>query len=261
MPQPLEVRGHAPLRVPRPLLTAIPPRSLRAGRSSSLLLSGGGSPAPARTPRALPGRQGTMSTAPDGSAGVAWTTLVRTPPQPDVPFLGASRHPLPPSKSSAAPFSRAPESRSACGRVYPSRHQQPARGLWAVPRSKRPAARDNDIYAPTPSYQGACLAACRIAAIACRAPPAHRVRTLPIAAAPCLGRDRTAADRRTVIAPLAFAAYRGFWLEDWPRAQHAATVGPTAISGTIPAVGPFRRLRAAVVRLRAGATVGGIGRR
>ena len=128
--------------------------AFRSRRSSSAPLSGSGYPAPARTPRALPGRQGTVSAVPDGSSGVA------SDPRSDaatarraVPRGSGGVAPSTPSESSAAPSRRAPDNRSTPDTYSPGISSRPE-VYRAVPRSERPAARDNDIYAPTPSYGG-----------------------------------------------------------------------------------------------------------
>ncbi len=79
-------------------------------------------------------------------------TLVRTPPQPDVPSLGASRRRRPQKVRRRRPDAhRSP----AALRTRPSPGISSRPEVYrAVPRSERPAARDNDIYAPTPSYGG-----------------------------------------------------------------------------------------------------------
>ena len=141
-----------------------------------------------------------MSAAPDGSAGVA------SDPRSDaatarraVPRGSGGVAPSTPSESSVAPSRRAPEYRSTPDTYSPGISSRPE-VYRAVPRSERPAARDNDIYAPTPSYRGV-PGGVPDRSYRCRARPAHPVRMLRIAAARCHGRDRTAADRRTVIAP------------------------------------------------------------
>ncbi len=95
-----------------------------------------------------------MSAAPDGSAGVA------SDPRSDaatarraVPRGSGGVAPSTPSESSAAPSRRAPEYRSTPDTYSPGISSRPE-VYRAVPRSERPAARDNDIYAPTPSYGG-----------------------------------------------------------------------------------------------------------
>ena len=230
--------------------------AFRSRRSSSAPLSSNGYPAPARTPRSTsslssPGRQGTVSAAPDGSAGVA------SDPRSDA---ATARHAVPrgsgrvapstPSESTAAPSRRASEYRDTPDTYSPGISSRPE-VYRAVPRSERPAARDNDIYAPTPSYRG----------VPGGVPDrSYRVPSSPSAPsqdAPDGSRamPRSGSRRRIALRlsrPRAFPTHRGCWLEDRPRAQRAGTIGPTAVSGTIPAVGP-------AVRLRAGSTVGGIG--
>ena len=187
-------------------------------------------------------------------------TRVRTPPQPDVPSLvvqGASLRRRPLRVRLRRPDAHR-STRSTPDTYSPGISSRPE-VYRAVPRSERPAARDNDIYAPTPSLWGRAWR--RAGSQLSRAELAQRTESgrsgsQPRDASVGIGRRRIAV---RLSRPRAFPAYRGFWLEDRPRAQRAGTVGPTAISGTIPAVGPLVRLRAAFVRLRAGATVGGIG--
>jgi translation initiation factor IF-2 len=130
--------------------------AFRSRRSSSAPLSGSGYPAPARSPRSTsslqsPGRPGTASGVPDGGSGVASdqrsdaVTARRAVPRGVAPST--------PSENSVAPSRRAPDNRSTPDTYSPGISSRPE-VYRAVPRSERPAARDNDIYAPTPSYGG-----------------------------------------------------------------------------------------------------------
>ena len=152
---PTGVRGHAPLRALAATADGDSTAAFRSRRSSSAPLSGTGYPAPSRTPRSTsslssPGRQGTVSATPDASA-------VASDPRSDT---ATARRAVPrgvapstPSESSATPSRRAPDNRSPQDTYSPGISSRPE-VYRAVPRSERPAARDNDIYAPTPSYGG-----------------------------------------------------------------------------------------------------------
>ncbi len=241
--------------------------AFRSRRSSSAPLSGSGYPAPARAPRSTsslpsPGRQGTVSAVPDGGSGgrVRPAFGRRHSPACRASWL-VGVAPSTPSENSVAPSRRAPDNRSTPDTYSPGISSRPE-VYRAVPRSERPAARDNDIYAPTPSER------CRRRAWRRAGSQLSRAELAECTQSGCSGsqpRDATVGigRRRIAVAVIAPPSVPnptdGSALEDRPRAQRAGTVGPTAVSGTIPAVRPVVRLRATFRRLRAGATVGGIG--
>jgi hypothetical protein len=126
-------------------------------------------------------------------------TRARTAPQPDAPSLVAwlPRRPL-------RCRLRRPDARRRSGAPRTHTLQGSAADLRFIGQCRAPNVRRQETTTSTHQHprMGACLPVCRIAVIACRAPPARPVRRLRIAAARCRGRDQTAAaDRRTVIAP------------------------------------------------------------
>ncbi len=181
-----------------------------------------------------------MSAAPDGSAGVA-STRVRTPLQPDVRVprgQGASlrRHPL-------RVRLRRPDAHRSTAALRTRTRPASAAGLRSIGQCRAANVRRRETT--TSTRQRPRMAVMRVPGGAAgsqlsRAELAQRTESGRSGSQPRDARSGSDGGGSPVrlSRARAFPTHRGFWLEDRPRAQRARTIGPTAVSGTIPAVGP-----------------------